>query len=78
MNVYELVFLIVLVVTVGKLIERRLGRHHGRSKPADGASRGASAVRTPSAGSWGSSATAVGATVRPDLRRTHAGGRAGK
>jgi Na+-transporting methylmalonyl-CoA/oxaloacetate decarboxylase gamma subunit len=45
MNVYELVFLIVLVVTVGKLIERRVGRHHGRSKPADGASGGASAVR---------------------------------
>ena len=28
MNVYELVFLIVLVVTIGKLIERRVGKRH--------------------------------------------------
>jgi hypothetical protein len=45
MNVYELVFLIVLVVTIGKLIERRVGRHHGRSKSADGATGGGSAGR---------------------------------
>lgn len=32
MNVYELVFLIVLVVTIGKLIERRVGKRHGHHR----------------------------------------------
>lgn len=45
MNVYELVFLIVLVVTIGKLIERRVGRHHGRSRTAGESNDGPAAGR---------------------------------
>lgn len=30
MNVYEFVLLIVLIVTIGRLIERRVGRRHRR------------------------------------------------
>jgi Na+-transporting methylmalonyl-CoA/oxaloacetate decarboxylase gamma subunit len=37
MNVYELVFLIVLVITIGKLIERRVGKRHDRHHREEGA-----------------------------------------
>ncbi len=33
MNVFEFVILIVLIVTIGRLIEKRVGRRHHREVP---------------------------------------------
>ena len=45
MNVYELVFLIVLVVTIGKLIERRVGKRHGHQGKEEGPATASDASR---------------------------------
>ena len=45
MNVYELVFLIVLVVTIGKLIERRVGKRHGHRGKEEGPATASDASR---------------------------------
>ncbi len=34
MNIYEFVLLIVLIVTVGRLVDRRVGRRHKRAAAA--------------------------------------------
>jgi hypothetical protein len=34
MNIYEFVLLIVLILTVGRLVERRVGRRHQRAAAA--------------------------------------------
>jgi len=45
MNAFEFVILIVLIVTIGRLIEKRAGRRHHREDPEGEAAGTATAAR---------------------------------
>lgn len=45
MNAFEFVILIVLIVTIGRIIDKRSGRRHRRETAETGATEGESAAR---------------------------------